>query len=285
MKIAIVQLTDKCNLHCRSCAPPNKTHADIGRLMESIAKTKANIVSITGGEPTIHPQFIEFVSALAKKHIVHVATNGQNPDPLLVTQPNLISVSLDSHKPMYHDRHRGKDGAWQKAFDTLNELRNDGLQAYPCLLLAEFNYLEILDICSWFNYRGFRLAVCYPDNASYIFSQKSVIEKYQLERALKNIIWQYPYRKWMNSKRYFNYALKYITGLVWELPVCPAGILVNYIDVNGEIWDCFKHKKRPKTCNDCYIECFREVNMSDPEHERDILANFYSEDKTCQRRS
>jgi radical SAM protein with 4Fe4S-binding SPASM domain len=84
-----LELTDNCNLNCDYCYRSanyfnkiNSKYADIKKLKKQLIKYKKFgllELGITGGEPTLHPEFIEFIKYCTKNfEIVEVLTNGKN---------------------------------------------------------------------------------------------------------------------------------------------------------------------------------------------------------------
>ncbi|MEL6899184.1 MAG: radical SAM protein, partial [Planctomycetota bacterium] len=94
--IGLVELTDRCNLSCPMCfassGPGGQDHslddiiASLDRLIAS--EGHAEVVQLSGGEPTVHPQFRQVVLAALERPIdyVMVNTNGVRlaKDPALV---------------------------------------------------------------------------------------------------------------------------------------------------------------------------------------------------------
>lgn len=74
-------LTDRCNLHCSMCIR-GRQHGDdmnleeFSNLLDNEDFSNIELV-VTGGEPTLHPYFVEFVKK-ASLHFrkVLIATNG-----------------------------------------------------------------------------------------------------------------------------------------------------------------------------------------------------------------
>ena len=82
-------LTDLCNRRCPFCYLNNwitndertahhMTLKDLGTLIRWLNKSKINRVKLAGGEPMLHPNLLDFVKELMRKHIVieGVLTNG-----------------------------------------------------------------------------------------------------------------------------------------------------------------------------------------------------------------
>jgi len=68
---ALVQIDERCNLHCAHCfvsatkAGESMPYDDItGLLIPRLKACRVERVTLTGGEPTIHPRFTEIIRAL-----------------------------------------------------------------------------------------------------------------------------------------------------------------------------------------------------------------------------
>src|SRR5215471_18082415 len=68
---ALVQIDERCNLHCAHCfvsatrAGQSMPYEDIASmLIPRLAACRVERVTLTGGEPTIHPRFTDIVRAL-----------------------------------------------------------------------------------------------------------------------------------------------------------------------------------------------------------------------------
>jgi uncharacterized radical SAM superfamily Fe-S cluster-containing enzyme len=93
--LSLVEITDACNLTCPICYAESGTHRQTHRTLEQVEfmldcvvrnEREPDIVQISGGEPTIHPQFFEILDAARRRPIKHLMlnTNGiriaQDPD-------------------------------------------------------------------------------------------------------------------------------------------------------------------------------------------------------------
>lgn len=84
--LSIVEITDKCNMKCPVCYAnsdadlPHKSLEDIEKMFDVICKNEdePDIVQISWGEPTIHPDFFEILDRAKKRpfRYLMVNTNG-----------------------------------------------------------------------------------------------------------------------------------------------------------------------------------------------------------------
>jgi uncharacterized radical SAM superfamily Fe-S cluster-containing enzyme len=88
VRLPVVTITSACNLDCPICYVHNKnrdayhmTPADFAAVLEHLARDhggELDIVNLTGGEPTLHPHFLELLEMArdAGVHRISVCTNG-----------------------------------------------------------------------------------------------------------------------------------------------------------------------------------------------------------------
>lgn len=140
--LSIVEVTDRCNLTCPTCyasSAPNygshRTLEEINRMFDVIVENEGepDVVQISGGEPTVHPQFFEILDLAKSKPIKHLMlnTNGiriaKDRDfvkKLASYMPDFeIYLQFDSFKPEVLEKLRGEDltEVRKKAVEHLNE--------------------------------------------------------------------------------------------------------------------------------------------------------------------
>jgi uncharacterized radical SAM superfamily Fe-S cluster-containing enzyme len=82
--LSIVEVNEHCNLECPICyaeSGPKRTGerplAEIRRMLDAIVANEgeADVVQLSGGEPTLHPQFFEILAETAVRPIRHVMVN------------------------------------------------------------------------------------------------------------------------------------------------------------------------------------------------------------------
>src|SRR5688500_9850438 len=82
--LTLVEITDRCNLTCPTCyaesSPSRGRHrtlAEVEAMLDAIVASEGrpDVVQISGGEPTIHPQFFEILDAARRRPIRHLMLN------------------------------------------------------------------------------------------------------------------------------------------------------------------------------------------------------------------
>jgi hypothetical protein len=103
--LTIIEITDRCNLTCPTCyAGSSPTHGrhrtfnEVKTMLDTIVENEKepDVVQISGGEPTLHPNFFEildYAKTLPIKHVM-VNTNG-----LLIAKDYEFAKRLKSYAP------------------------------------------------------------------------------------------------------------------------------------------------------------------------------------------
>lgn len=133
-------LTNKCNANCTFCCYKNErlqkgdylSLKEISTVINDCPELK--FVGITGGEPTLHPEFNNVIQIFANSGNVSeitISTNGSNPDLLYSACKSFllinnktrlrIKISLDGPKEL-HDNLRQNHGLFSKAIRSLQYL-------------------------------------------------------------------------------------------------------------------------------------------------------------------
>ncbi|MBA3687063.1 MAG: radical SAM protein [Planctomycetes bacterium] len=82
--LCLLEITDHCNLRCPTCyagsGPERQTHrslAQIERMLDCIVanEVEPDVVQISGGEPTTHPEFFAVLDACRRRPIRHLMLN------------------------------------------------------------------------------------------------------------------------------------------------------------------------------------------------------------------
>jgi hypothetical protein len=82
--LALIEINDACNLTCPVCfadSSPQRTRhrtlQEVDAMLETLVASEGNpdLVQISGGEPTIHPQIVEILRLAKSKPIRHVMIN------------------------------------------------------------------------------------------------------------------------------------------------------------------------------------------------------------------
>jgi uncharacterized radical SAM superfamily Fe-S cluster-containing enzyme len=139
--LTLIEVTDRCNLTCPTCyagsSPGHGRHRtleEINDMLDAVVKSEGepDVVQLSGGEPTIHPEFFKILELAKSKPIKHlmVNTNGiRIANDIVFTErlagfmPDFeIYLQFDSFRASVLQKMRGIDltETRKKAIDNLN---------------------------------------------------------------------------------------------------------------------------------------------------------------------
>lgn len=124
--VALLELTDACNLACPACyaQSPSGKHRPLEELQAALTRFlrdrgPLDVLQLSGGEPTIHPDFFAILDFARRAPIGHVMVNTNGVE--LARSPTLAAelkkrrprvelyLQLDGFDPRAHVALRGKD--------------------------------------------------------------------------------------------------------------------------------------------------------------------------------
>ena len=82
--LSIVEINDHCNLNCPICYADSGTHRmehksldEVCRMLDTVVANEGapDVVQLSGGEPTLHPQFFEILAQARQRPIKHLMIN------------------------------------------------------------------------------------------------------------------------------------------------------------------------------------------------------------------
>lgn len=103
--LTLLEVTDACNLTCPVCyaesSPKRQTHRDLPtleRMLDAIVENEGepDIVQISGGEPTLHPDFFAILDAARKRPIRHLMLNTNG---VRIAREDGFAEKLAAYKP------------------------------------------------------------------------------------------------------------------------------------------------------------------------------------------
>lgn len=127
--ISWLEPTKECNIHCEGCYSANargshKTLNEIRADLDVFERyRRTDVISITGGEPLVHPRILDVVALVASRGLKPlVNTNGHSLTPSLLRE--LKRAGLKG-MTFHVDSHQARPGAKKRSEVELNELRSE----------------------------------------------------------------------------------------------------------------------------------------------------------------
>ncbi len=151
----LIEVTQRCNLTCPTCyadsSPEKHETLSVARFRELVdgllaqGKGDADLVQLSGGEPTLHPELFELITYALDRGVkqVYVNTNGlrlaqRRFAERLAEFGDRVSVYLqfDGLEPTTLDRLRGREDLFPRKLEALAHCEDLGLNTVLVMTLA-----------------------------------------------------------------------------------------------------------------------------------------------------
>lgn len=165
-----LKLTDSCNLHCSMCGQAinrktglvkEKNFLDFSAIKEFFNPIieKINYVNLWGGEPCMHPQFLEYVKYFKDNgKYVSIATNGtfleKYGEAMVKYGVDEIVVSVDGPRSI-HNKIRGGHNAFERSEEGIKKVmefkkhKQIKPKIYINCTVVEDNVKYLQDVLEW----------------------------------------------------------------------------------------------------------------------------------------
>jgi len=137
---ALIQVTERCNLHCAHCFVSSGEwgeHLPLAAIVDVVLprllRARVERVTLTGGEPFVHPQIMAICAAVTQAGLpVGICTNAtQTSDAQIAELAGLgnvhVNVSFDGFRPGSHGKFRGSTGSFAVTKETTEKFAAAGL--------------------------------------------------------------------------------------------------------------------------------------------------------------
>lgn len=168
---ALIYITDKCKLNCIHCGIVNRygcmcMESDIfNKTIDLLYENKCFIVSLSGGDPILHPYLFEFIKNIRNHRMLPVlglsGVGLMNNDIYKLKNSGLgcIQVSLDGKDEQTNRILRGK-GVFKEVKDNVKKMINSNIlvNIATCICHENINYYkEMLEV--FFNMKVYEIKV------------------------------------------------------------------------------------------------------------------------------
>jgi MoaA/NifB/PqqE/SkfB family radical SAM enzyme len=216
-------------------------------IAEKLDRIGPQIVSIGGGEPLLHPEIVEIVRVLARRHFPVMICNGWCVTPerarrLWEAGMYEISVSVDYADPARHDGQRGVAGAHARALEalrTLHRTRTSPQQRVHMISVIMDDNLEEVEAL---------IRLCQGMGITYLVTLCSQVRGARLDRSAAAD----PSRKLLQlirRHRHFvalrGYLARFTQAVRTDAGRCYAGKNLCNIDCNGDVALCIDRLESP----------------------------------------
>lgn len=152
-----IELTYRCPYKCKHCYCKNESKEEKGalfwrRILKNISDLGGLSVTLTGGDPILHPDFIDIYKyAKSLGFLINVFTTGYHLDDNIIEEfkinpPLNIEITLNSLKASVYEDIVQRQGSFKKTMRTIKEIKSLSL---PLILKCnglKQNKTEVLKI-------------------------------------------------------------------------------------------------------------------------------------------
>lgn len=190
-----IEVANECNERCVHCYIPHELKnkfIDTDLFYKIIEEGRSmNIIHVTisGGEPLMHKDFLGFLSRCRELDLsVNVLTNlilltddivsEMKKNPLLSVQTSLYSMD-----PLVHDSITKVTGSFEKTKNGILKLIAAGIPVQISCPIMKQNRDSFVDVINWGNANNIEVSVDYVIFASYDHSNSNLVNRLSLEEV------------------------------------------------------------------------------------------------------
>lgn len=253
-----IEITMECNERCIHCYLPNKlkskgdqlSFSDFCKIVDEFVTLGGDDITLSGGEPLKHPDFIKMLDYCNSKNLViNILSNLTLMNDELIAKLRdynigTIQTSIYSLKPAIHDSITLKKDSLTKTITALEKLYKNGFTLQiACPVFAE-NFGETESLIKYAQKKDILLKIngmLLPQiDGNTDFKTKSTLNQNQKQMLLRSLL--------ENKNQYTNEQLSRCStksndlcknpALYLEQPVCSAGIDNCSISSTGQVYPC-----------------------------------------------
>ncbi len=281
--VTMLEPLEMCNLACIGCGRIREYKPVLDKMMPveealgAVRESGAPIVSIAGGEPTIHPRISEIINTLVEeKYFVYCCTNGLLLDRVMDKVPPSKYLCWVLHMDGMEEKHDesvDRKGVFKKAVAAIQSALDRGYRV--CTNTTVFRTSDVADMSEMFRLvndlgvEGSMISPGFdfedaPDQDMFLTRQEShkvFQELLSPENSKGARFYNNPlYLNFLKGEREYQctaWSNPTYTVMGWRKPCYPlADEHVEHVDelFDQDIWDRYGVGKDPR-CANCMMHC------------------------------
>lgn len=266
-KVMFWAIINHCNAVCTTCSfylvpKAQKTHCDLAdakRAIATLARSGFRLVSLTGGEPLMHPQFFEICDEINRHgiEVSYVPTNGILVDDEMArrlkdVRAKVVGLSIEATEANgmgVTRKIRDLEGVIGRALEALDR---HGVPSYGGILLSKATR-DIHATVRMAQDLGFtKISFSYPQleqHSTYIASRRiseidlTADEVEEMVRGIKAAKRDFPRVAIYNTDESLDDLVRFYRGVPRRYP-CWGGKKLFYMDWRLDLYPCFTLDRR-----------------------------------------
>ncbi|MGD9822776.1 MAG: radical SAM protein [Desulfobacter sp.] len=270
-----LKISNCCNNNCIFCLDADSVRKTAFESMDGIESRIQKAVNggftrlvISGGEATIHPEFIEIVQSARKRGFpkIQVVSNGRMfsyPDftrRAVAAGLTEATISVHGHHPGLHDRLSGVAGAFGQTYKGIVQLLKTGKCIVNIdIVVNRMNYRHVEDIIRLFsrlNIFEFDLLHVIPFGAAFKNREKLFFDRQQAAPYLKKAF------RYSKKPGFYIWTNRFPPGLLegHEALIQDPHKLYDEINGRADLFEGYRHTGklhcRSERCETCFMRPF-----------------------------
>jgi MoaA/NifB/PqqE/SkfB family radical SAM enzyme len=284
-----LEVTRRCNELCLHCYIPQNQRT-IGEFI-SLEDAKNYInqakdlgiweLTITGGEPFLHPEINEILKYAREKDVIIAilsnltVLNDTHIETLKEIYPSHIQVSLYSLKPEIHDSITGVTGSHKRTIESIEKCYKNDIPLQVNCPIIEVNKNDFQDVLDWVRAKGIKANADFNIMAQTDFELNNMVHTLSFENA------KVVYKKMLQDdtaliEEYRNMYKNTETFIPEPSKhVCGACYNTLYISAKGKVYPCANWQSFE--LGDLHNKCLKDIylNGKKTEEVRNIKLSNY----------
>lgn len=276
-----VCITHRCNSRCQTCNvwytppipdPPLETLLD---WVQQFAEYGIRGTSISGGEPFLRQDLCQIVEGVHDYGLFcGLGTNGSLVSVSRLPDVDSCTVSIDGAYAATHDRIRGVQGSFHKAWQAVDYLQAHGIPVAINFVLQRANYRELPQLCHMAQAYGVAKVNVLPVSVGG-FSQAApdkerVFRHFDLKKLAESFRLAHGVGILQNTARFFDLVLQKLNGDSVQF-ACILQSIRFLIGADGAVYPCSLYAE---PVGNLYEQTWEEIMHSPLTHQiqRECLA-------------
>lgn len=268
-----IELTSQCNERCLHCYIPHELkdgyiESDLFyNVLDQLEGLKTWSITLSGGEPMLHPQFKEFLYETKKRGFyVNVLSNLTLLDDEIINimsegNKSSVQVSLYSMNPKNHDKITQLNGSHAKTVASIRRLIDADVPIQISCPTMKENKNDFGEVLRWAHKHKIRATTDYSIMAEYNNDTSNLshrLDPEECEEVIQDILnWDIDYQNQVLSSNFEQQAQEYSNDL--DAALCGVGISTCCMVSNGSVYPCAGWQSY--TCGNLNNESLEDIWM------------------------